>query len=62
MLARKARELIAVFTGGDAGIERSLGAMYAGEGPEQVLEGRGMDLQPRTLELMERARAALDES
>ena len=46
--------------GGDAGIERSLGSMYAAEGPERVLEGRGMNAPPDVFELMQRARAALD--
>ena len=48
--------------GGDAGIERSLGAMYRGEGAEQVLESKGMDIAPSVFEFMGRARTALGES
>ena len=58
-LARKSRDLIAEFTGGDAGIERSLATLYASEGSGRVLEGRGMDVAPGVFELMQRARAAL---
>jgi hypothetical protein len=43
-LARKARELIAEFTGGDAGIERSLQAMYEAEG-SRPLTDRGIHVQ-----------------
>ncbi len=38
-LVAKMQELIQAFTGGDAGIERSLGKMYDAEGPEAASHG-----------------------
>lgn len=60
-LARKSAELVREFTGGDAGIEASLSNMYASEGPERVLEGHGMQMDPGLWEYMGQARAALRE-
>ena len=60
-LARKARALIEEFTGGDAGIERSLGAMVAAEGADKSIAQRGMDVSPGVFEFMGRAQAALAE-
>jgi hypothetical protein len=57
-LARRATALVDAFTGGDPDIAESLGRMYRQEGPERVLEGRGMTLAPGLWEYMARARAA----
>jgi DNA-binding transcriptional MerR regulator len=58
-LARRWRELIEQFTGGDAGIESSLRDMYGQE--PQMREQTGMD--PSLMEFVARANAAaLDES
>jgi DNA-binding transcriptional MerR regulator len=58
-LARRSAELIQEFTGGDPGIEASLSQMYRSEGPDKVLEGHGMPLEPGLWEYMGKARAAL---
>ena len=58
-LAGKARDLIAEFTGGDAGIERSVGQMYQAEGPSQVLAPHGFQIDPQAFAYMQRAMAAL---
>ena len=57
-LARRASRLVEQFTGGDPGIAESLRQMYQSEGPERVLEDRGMALAPGLWEYMARARAA----
>jgi len=61
-LAAKSKALIGEFTGGDAGIEQSLGNLYRGEGPQKVMEphrqemgGQGMDAE--LWEYMGRAQA-----
>lgn len=54
-LARRALELIQAFTGGDAGIERSLNTMYHQEGP--VAASRGM-VDQATWDYFGRAMAA----
>jgi DNA-binding transcriptional MerR regulator len=60
-LARRSRELIAMFTGGDAGIEGSLNSMYAQEGGPQVLQGHGYGgVDAELWEYMGEARAALE--
>ena len=58
-LARRSAALIEEFTGGDPGIAASLGTMYRSEGPENVLEGHGMQMAPGLWEYMAEARAAL---
>ncbi len=59
-LARRHAELVAEFTGGDAGLHASLGEMYRAEGPDQVRERAGMaPLAPGLWEYVGRARAAL---
>ncbi len=57
-LARKSQSLIEEFTAGDAGITRSLGAMYKAEGPE-LLENHGMKVAPGVWEYMGKAVRAL---
>jgi hypothetical protein len=59
-LARKSASLIEEFTGGDPGIRDSLSNMYRVDGPEEVLEGHGMQMAPGLWEYMGRARAALE--
>ena len=44
--ARRARALVAEFSGGHAGVERSVAKMYAEEGAEQVLSPKGFDFAP----------------
>lgn len=51
-LARRAQSLIDEFTGGDAGIERSLANLYRGEGAARVLEPKGMSPEPAALDLL----------
>lgn len=58
-LARRSAALIEEFTGGDAGIERSLSAMYETEGPGETMARHGMALSPGLWEYMAAARAAL---
>lgn len=62
VLARKARDLIAEFTGGHEGVERSLGTMYRTEGGENVLSRQGYDLEPGAFEFLGEAREALARS
>jgi DNA-binding transcriptional MerR regulator len=57
-LARRAAVLVEAFTGGDADLAESLGRMYREEGPERVLEGRGISVAPGLWEYMARAREA----
>ena len=54
-LARQARALIAEFTGGDKGIERSLGNLYANEPSAKKRIG----VEPELWTYMTRARGAL---
>ncbi len=58
-LARRSQELIQEFTGGDAGIERSLNQMYQQEGAEVASRGA---MDSAVIEYMSRARAALNQS
>ncbi|GAB4209903.1 MAG: MerR family transcriptional regulator [Coleofasciculaceae cyanobacterium] len=58
-LARRSRELIQEFTGGDAGIERSLNQMYQQEGVEVASRGA---IDSALMEYLSRARAALNQS
>jgi DNA-binding transcriptional MerR regulator len=55
-LARRSQELIQEFTGGDAGIERSLNQMYQQEGVEVASRGA---MDSALMEYMNKARAAL---
>lgn len=57
-LAKKSRELIGEFTGGDVGVERSLTNLYEGEGAQNVLGHRGFECEPELWEYMARAREA----
>jgi DNA-binding transcriptional MerR regulator len=59
-LARRAAELVAEFTGGDAGVRASLTSMYESEGPRKVLGGHSVGLAPGLWEYMAEARAAMD--
>jgi len=61
-LARKSAALIEEFTGGDAGIRRSLTEMYRGEGAESVMAGHGMQMPGGLWGYMGKARAALGAS
>jgi hypothetical protein len=61
-LARRSRELIASFTGGDAGIEKSLGRMYQQEGGPNVMAQHGVHLDPAVWEYMGKAMMALKKS
>lgn len=59
-LARRAAALIREFTGGDAGIAKSLGDMYAAEG-QRPLARHGFEVAPEVWEFMSQAmRAARD--
>ncbi len=58
-LARKSAALISEFTGGDPGIAQSLGNLYRGEGPVNVMSSHGMSMAPGLWEYMGKARAAL---
>jgi len=59
-LARRSEALIGEFTGGDPGIESSLGRMYREEGGENVLARHGMHTAPELWDYMAQARRALD--
>ena len=61
-LARQAQGLIDEFTGGNAGIERSVGQMYRQEGPSKVLSPHGFNIDPKVFEYMSRARAVLNQA
>jgi len=61
-LALRSRELIAVFTGGDLGIEKSLGDMYQKEGGPSVLAQHGVQLDQAVWDYMGKAMAALKKS
>jgi hypothetical protein len=58
-LARRSQSLIQEFTGGDAGIERSLNQMYQQEGVEVASRGA---MDSAVMEYMSKARAALNQS
>jgi hypothetical protein len=58
-LALKSAALISEFTGGDLGIAQSLGNLYRGEGPANVMSSHGMSMAPGLWEYMGKARAAL---
>ena len=58
-LARRSQALIQEFTGGDAGIERSLNQMYQQEGVEVASRGA---MDSAVMEYMSKARAALNQS
>ena len=58
-LARRSQALIQEFTGGDAGIERSLNQMYQQEGVEVASRGA---MDSALMEYMSKARAALNQS
>lgn len=57
-LAKRSWDLIAAFTGGDTGIEKSLGKMYHREGAPNVLAQHGIQLDPHVWEFMGRAMQA----
>jgi len=61
-LARRSEALIAEFTGGDPGIQASLGRMYTEEGGENVVARHGMRTAPGLWDYMAKARRALDVS
>jgi DNA-binding transcriptional MerR regulator len=54
-LAKRSWALIAAFTGGDAGIEKSLAAMYRQHGGSNVIAQHGIQLDPRVWEYMSQA-------
>ncbi len=58
-LARRSQALIQEFTGGDAGIERSLNQMYQQEGADVASRGA---MDSALMEYMSKARAALNQS
>lgn len=58
-LARRAKGLIAEFTGGDPGIERSLGKLYRGEGSSKVLGPHQMGASPEAFQALNEAMEAL---
>ena len=58
-LARRSAELIGQFTGGDAAMEASLGALYEGEGPGKVLGSHGVEMAPGLWQYMAEASAVL---
>ena len=58
-LARRSQELIAAFSGGDPGIEKSLGRMYKQEGGPNVMAQHGVQLDPKVWEYMGKAMSAL---
>ncbi len=60
-LALKSKSLIAEFTGGDAGIERSLSNMYRQEGGPQILSGHGCDVDQQLWDYMGAASKALED-
>ncbi len=57
-LARRSQALIQEFTGGDAGIERSLNQMYQQEGVEAASRGA---MDSAVMDYLSRARAALEQ-
>lgn len=59
-LVARARGLIAAFSGGDAGVERSLGEMYEREGSETILRPHGFDLDPEVGAFMQKAMSIPD--
>ncbi|MCJ7580387.1 MAG: TipAS antibiotic-recognition domain-containing protein [Candidatus Aminicenantes bacterium] len=61
-LARRSQELIAAFTGGDSGIEKSLGHMYQQEGGPNVMAQHSVQLDPSVWEYMGKAMSALKNS
>ena len=58
-LARRSRTLIETFTSGDPRMERSLTAMYRGEGSERILAGLGMNVPSGLWTYMRRAAEAV---
>ncbi len=58
-LALRSQELIAAFTGGNPGIEKSLGRMYQQEGGPNVMAQQGIQLDPAVWKYMGKAMAAL---
>lgn len=60
-LARRAKDLVGEFTGGDPGIADSLRTRYREEGGERVLAGHGFDLPPGLWEYMAEAQATVSE-
>jgi DNA-binding transcriptional MerR regulator len=60
MLARRSAALVEEFTGGDAGIRRSLTDMYRAEGGESLMHQHGVSTPPGLWEYMGRARAAVE--
>lgn len=59
-LARRARDLVEAFTGGDPEIHASLERLYRLEGPDQVLRGRGVPTSPELWSYMQEARRCLE--
>lgn len=57
-LAQRSWELIAAFTGGDTGIEQSLGSMYQQEGGPNIMAQHGLSIDTAVWEYMGRAMQA----
>lgn len=58
-LAKRSLDLIAAFTGGDPGIQKSLGRMYQQEGGPNVMAQKGVQLDPDVWEYMGKAMSLL---
>jgi DNA-binding transcriptional MerR regulator len=58
-LARRSRELVSLFTGGDAGIRASLDTMFRTEDPERMMTQHGMPMAPGLWAYIQEAAAAL---
>jgi hypothetical protein len=57
-LARRWKELVASFTGGDPGISASLGKLWKDKGPEMAGK-MGMNFDPRLFEYVGKAQKAM---
>ncbi|UCC25676.1 MAG: MerR family transcriptional regulator [Gemmatimonadales bacterium] len=60
-LARRARHLIGLFTGGDEGLRASLDTMYRNEEPERMMAQRGITMAPGLWTYMQQAAEMLAE-
>lgn len=61
-LARRSKELIAMFTGGNPGIAKSLNNMYEEQGGPKVLSNHGYQMDPDLWAYMNAARDVLEDS
>ena len=59
-LATRSAVLVREFTGGNAGIEKSLNDLYRSEGAQNVMSSHGMQMAPGLWQYMAAARAALE--